>query len=153
MESMREELEIALLDDPGLHACFRSVKPLAEVEGIERPDIVLRVTLLDMEEEIRHEQSIAGYTRSPDPEDALKVYVILRLEARFEILTPGSETPLRSSDFNKRVTERPEFPDQDARFDARMRVQEEAVRRGRKMACKLSGKELDQASAAEPSPR
>ncbi len=146
--SLRDDIAQALLAELRARGCFRSCRA-APAGETPRADLLLDVSLADLVEEVRYDQSLAERTRPVDPEQNLLGYsALLSLEVELRLGALPGGAPVRDARFHVRAERRPRMPGDDAREGARTDLLLDLARRARAEACRGSGKKLARSIAA-----
>jgi hypothetical protein len=140
--SFADDAARAIIAELQAKGCFRAVVPAA-AGGAPDTDLLLDVTLSDLRDEIRYDQSLAERAQ---PTDATEVAVgnEALLSFRTEIVLaalPGGAV-VRKAGFDVQAVRRPRVPGDDARAGAQTEAIRELARKSRSGICRGSGAKL-----------
>jgi hypothetical protein len=143
--SLADDVARTLVPELRARGCFREVH-LASADGAPEGDALLEVTLSEIRDEVRYEQSLAERAQPIDAAEAalscvaaLSLHAVLRLAA-----LPGGNV-VRESGFHVSTTRRPRAPGDDARAGARIDALRDLSRKARSSLCKGSRSKLARA--------
>jgi hypothetical protein len=140
--SLSDDAARALVADLSAKGCFRDVL-LAPTEGAPETELLLEVTLSDVLEEVRYEQSLAERVRPRDAVEAAMgraARLSFRTDLRLAALPSGAL--VRQSGFRVGAERRPRTPGEDAREGARADATLDLARKVRSDLCRASGSRL-----------
>jgi hypothetical protein len=140
--SLADDVAQALLPDLRAQGCFREVH-LAAAQGVPEGDVLLDLTLSEIHEELRYEQSLAQRAQPIEPGAAALAYVaVFSLHAVLRLAALPSGTVVRESQFHVAAERRPRTPEDDARAGARIDALRDLTRKARGALCRGSRSKL-----------
>lgn len=143
--SLLEETEAALLSELGARGCFREFRPVRTGEEGLAPGILLELTISDVEEETRHEQSMAERLAPTDPlAAALGRAAVLEAAVHLRLSVVPEGIALREESFRESVMRRPASPGEDIHAAARDEFVREVARRSRAVLCKRASARMEE---------
>jgi hypothetical protein len=118
--SLREQVERSLQAAVRAEGCYRDVRVVPPSDSaVPDTDLLLRVSLGDVQDETEYDQSLAGFVNPDDPYAKLAYTVTLSTQVIQELLALPSQIEVRRSHFTARGERRPFLPDEDVRGWAR----------------------------------
>lgn len=132
-EGLREDIERSILAELGARGCVREIRR-SEPGAEPRADLLLKVSLDGIEEEIRYEPGIAELS-SGSP-DTLERYVArFHVTARLEILALRDSAPVWAKRVRVGADRRPMTRDEDVAAAARAQAVEQLTQEARRALC------------------
>jgi hypothetical protein len=146
--SLGEDAARALVTDLSARGCFRGVR-LAPDEGPADGDLILLVTLSDVREDVRYEQSLAERAQPRDEVEAALAHVAhLSFHTELKLAAIPGGAVVTASEFRVSGERRPRTPGDDAREGVRSDAILDLARRTRAAICRGSTSRLERAIEA-----
>jgi hypothetical protein len=133
--SLLDDAADALLPELRAKGCFRAVS-LAEPAGVPEGDVLMEVTLSEVREETRYEQSVAERAQPIDAaQAALGLVAAFSLRAQIRLASIPGGTVVREAGFGAAAERRPRSPGDDAQAGVRAEALLDFARRARAKLC------------------
>jgi hypothetical protein len=134
-ESLLDAAADALLPELRAKGCFRDVH-LAPPEGVPEADVLMEVTISEVREETRYEQSVAQRAQPVDAaQAALGLVAVFSLRADIRLASIPGGTVVREDGFQASAERRPRSAGDDAEAGVRADVLLDLARRARAKLC------------------
>ncbi len=140
---LADDVAATVLAEFRAKGCFRDAS-VAPAEGIPGGDALLEVTLSQVHEETRYEQSLAERAQPQDVSaTALGYAALLALRADLKLAALPSGEVVRTGGFHVAVERRPRMAGDDARAGARIDAMRDLARKTRSTICRGSVAKLE----------
>ncbi len=133
--TLLDEVGGSLVDELAARGCFRSFRLVPPAAKPPEDALVLRVSLDDLRDELRYDQSLAQQAQPGEPGDSLQYSALFSVEVRLALLAPPGAAVVREKEFRESVRRRPLTVGEDAREAARSEAILELARKARASLC------------------